>query len=390
MSLSPAPAAPPPAAGSDAEANVATVVRLMTILGGDIPIEVGAEFIHPDVVAHFDGWRFQGINTWGNYIRFLRSRPGISQLRLATERVSANSDGTVTACARWHAVRRGVHCVSNLAVATYRFEEGRIVEIWTTRRNYLLLFGPWLRYRLGRGWMLYGLRRWKNRVPQLDLRAAAATHAQDGSSPVPVTDTPAEAAPACALPASHGLLAKLNGPLHRPALLAFMVVVLAHWAEHLTQAYQVWALHMPRHHALGVLGMVWPWLVHSEWMHHGYALVMLVGLAMLWPGMVGRARTWCGVALALQFWHHLEHALLLSQAVAGWRLGGGPAPISMLQLVVPRVELHLFYNSIVFVPMLAGMLYHAFPSPDEAAVAGCSCAAHRRARPGTTTLPISA
>lgn len=157
-----------------------------------------------------------------------------------------------------------------------------------------------------------------------------------------------------------------------------MAVVLAHWAEHLTQAYQIWVLDMPRHHALGVLGMVWPWLVHSEWLHYGYALVMLAGLLVLWPGMVGRARTWWGVALAIQFWHHLEHALLLAQALTGWRLAGGAAPVSLLQLVVPRVELHLFYNTVVFVPMLAGMLYHLYPSADEAARATCSCA--RRAR----------
>lgn len=173
-----------------------------------------------------------------------------------------------------------------------------------------------------------------------------------------------------------GLLARLNGPLHRRAMWAFMAIVLLHWAEHLTQAYQIWALGMPRHHALGALGMVWPWLVHSEWLHYGYALVMLAGLLMLYPGMAGRARTWWGIALALQFWHHLEHGLLLTQVFTGWRMGSGAAPVSLLQLVVPRVELHLFYNSVVFVPMLVGMLYHLYPSPAEAAQAACSCA-HR-------------
>lgn len=176
------------------------------------------------------------------------------------------------------------------------------------------------------------------------------------------------------------LLARLNGPLHARALWVFMVVVLLHWAEHLVQAWQVWGLGMPRHHSLGVLGMWWPWLVHSETLHYAYAVVMLAGLALLWRGMAGRARAWWGMALALQFWHHLEHALLLSQVATGWRLGGGAAPTSLLQLVIPRVELHLFYNSVVFVPMLAGMLYHLFPSAAEAAAATCSCAVHRRAR----------
>ena len=36
-------------------------------------------------------------------------------------------------------------------------------------------------------------------------------------------------------------------------------------------------------------------------------------------------------------------------------------PCSVLQLVFPRVELHLFYNSIVFIPMVIAMYYHMFP-----------------------------
>jgi hypothetical protein len=170
------------------------------------------------------------------------------------------------------------------------------------------------------------------------------------------------------------LIDRLNGPSHRGAMYAFLTIVLAHWAEHIVQAYQVWGLGMPRHHALGVLGMRWPWLVHSEWLHYGYALTMLMGLWLLWPGMAGRARTWWGVALAIQFWHHMEHALLLGQALTGWRIAGNGPPVSIIQLVVPRVELHLFYNSIVFIPMVIGMLYHLFPSRGEAAKTTCSCA----------------
>lgn len=195
--------------------------------------------------------------------------------------------------------------------------------------------------------------------------------------------------PAVSLSTPRGgpLLRRLNGEYHRRAMWAFMAVVLAHWAEHLFQAWQIWVAGMPRHHALGALGMAWPWLVHSEWLHYGYALVMLAGLLVLWPGMAGRARTWWGIALALQFWHHLEHALLLTQVLGGWRLGGGPAPMSIIQLLVPRVELHLFYNSVVFVPMVAGMLFHLWPTADEAARATCSCALHR-ARPVAAATSI--
>ncbi|MEE3922656.1 hypothetical protein V2I01_42730 [Micromonospora sp. BRA006-A] len=44
---------------------------------------------------------------------------------------------------------------------------------------------------------------------------------------------------------SNGFIGALNGRHHRVALSGFMVVVLAHWAEHLVQAYQIWVLGWP-------------------------------------------------------------------------------------------------------------------------------------------------
>jgi hypothetical protein len=165
----------------------------------------------------------------------------------------------------------------------------------------------------------------------------------------------------------------LNHRFHRTALNVFMVVVLAHWAEHIAQAYQIWVLGWPRPKAGGVLGLAWPWLVTSEWMHYGYAVLMLIGLAVLRPGFVGRARTWWTVALAIQFWHHIEHLLLLIQAQTGHNWFGRPVPTSILQLVYPRVELHLFYNSIVFVPMVIAVYLHLRPSHAELDRMACNC-----------------
>ena len=172
-----------------------------------------------------------------------------------------------------------------------------------------------------------------------------------------------------------GFRAALNGRYHRPALAVFMVVVLAHWAEHIVQAWQIWVLHLPRPQARGLLGEPFPWLISSEWLHYGYALVMLIGLFLLRPGFTGKARTWWTVALVIQFWHHIEHFLLLLQAQTGHFFWGRPVPTSILQLVYPRVELHLFYNSIVFIPMLVAVYFHLRPSPRERATMSCTCAA---------------
>jgi hypothetical protein len=171
-------------------------------------------------------------------------------------------------------------------------------------------------------------------------------------------------------------MAALNGRYHRVALNVFLFVVIAHWAEHLVQAYQIWVLGRPRPQARGLLGQFYPWLVTSEWLHYGYALVMLVGLFLLWPGFAGRARSWWTVALAIQFWHHIEHLLLLIQAQTGHNFWGRPVPTSVLQLVLPRVELHLFYNSIVFIPMMIAVYYHLRPNAAEKQQAHCTCARH--------------
>ncbi|MER6949280.1 hypothetical protein ABT294_35215 [Nonomuraea sp. NPDC000554] len=152
------------------------------------------------------------------------------------------------------------------------------------------------------------------------------------------------------------------------------MVVVAHWAEHVAQAIQVYVLGWPLPDALGVLGEFFPWLVRSEWMHYGYALLMLIGLVALRKGFTGRARTWWNVSLGIQIWHHLEHLLLLLQALTHHNLLGRPAPTSILQLVFPRMELHLFYNAVVFVPMVVAMILHRRPRESERANMACTCA----------------
>ena len=166
----------------------------------------------------------------------------------------------------------------------------------------------------------------------------------------------------------------LNGRGHRTALNVFMVVVIAHWAEHLAQAFQIWVLGWPVPQARGVLGLAFGWLVTSEWLHYGYALVMLIGLFLLRRAFVGRSHTWWTIALGIQFWHHIEHLLLLIQAQSGHDFFGRKVPTSIVQLVFPRVELHLFYNTIVFIPMMVALYLHLRPTEAERRLAPCRCA----------------
>ncbi|MCX5199556.1 hypothetical protein OOK31_37735 [Streptomyces sp. NBC_00249] len=170
-----------------------------------------------------------------------------------------------------------------------------------------------------------------------------------------------------------GLIDALNTRYHKTALRVFLVVVLAHWAEHLTQAAQIYVLGWPLPEARGVLGVPFPWLVKSEWMHYGYALLMLVGFLLLRRGFTGRSRTWWNLTLGIQVWHHFEHLLLLLQALTATFLFGKTVPTSIIQLLAPRVELHLFYNAIVTIPMIVAMVLHTRANADNAS-ARCDCA----------------
>ncbi|TDB98847.1 hypothetical protein [Actinomadura sp. 7K534] len=169
-------------------------------------------------------------------------------------------------------------------------------------------------------------------------------------------------------------LAWLNTRGHKTAVTVFGIIVVAHWAEHILQAIQIWVLGWSKPEARGVLGIPFPWLVESEWMHYGYAIVMLAGFFLLLPGFVGRSRNWWALALGIQFWHHIEHLALLIQALTDSNLAGKPVPTSFIQLLVPRVELHLFYNAVVTVPMIVAMILHRRANSAERAIMECLCA----------------
>ena len=118
---------------------------------------------------------------------------------------------------------------------------------------------------------------------------------------------------------------RLNGEWHETALRGFMVIVLAHWAEHLTQAFQIYALGWPVPASRGVIGQFFPWVIKSETLHYGYAVVMLIGLFLLRKGFTGREeRRWWTIALVIQFFHHIEHFLLQMQALTGHNLFDRP------------------------------------------------------------------
>ena len=176
---------------------------------------------------------------------------------------------------------------------------------------------------------------------------------------------------------SASLSELLNTRWHKAALQVFMVIVLFHWAEHLLQAYQLWGLHWTRAQSMGLLGMYYPWLMKTETLHYGFALVMVIGLWVLRKGFTGTSHKWWMVSFWIQFWHHFEHLILFYQANTHSYWFGGKVPTSIGQIWFPRIELHLFYNTIVFIPMVVAMYYHVYPPARDAVKMMCTCAHHR-------------
>ena len=175
--------------------------------------------------------------------------------------------------------------------------------------------------------------------------------------------------------------ASLNTRWHKAGLQTFMVIVAFHWVEHLVQAWQAFVLRWPRPMSMGLFGMWFPWLMKTEVFHYGFALVMLVFLWVLRKGFTGRAYTWWMISFWIQFWHHIEHGLLFYQANTGRYLFGGSLPTSIGMLWVPRIELHLIYNTLVFIPMVVAMYYHVYPPVGESAVPACTCSRRHAHQP---------
>jgi hypothetical protein len=158
-----------------------------------------------------------------------------------------------------------------------------------------------------------------------------------------------------------GLLAWLNGPMHARAVWIFMLIIVAHWLEHVLQIFQIYALGWAPASAGGLLGVIFPKLIETESLHFVYDFIQWAGIALLWGGFRGRAHSIWTISVVAQSWHFFEHVLLMGQVVTGYYLFGAAHQISILQIWFPRPELHFIYNLIVFVPMVIAV--HSYLQP---------------------------
>jgi hypothetical protein len=162
------------------EAEQAVVSRLIEILADRAPISRAPEIMAQDVLSHMDGYSFRGINTWANWLSYIRTRSRVGDPDLETDRLVTNEDGTITAYGRWKGRRDGEPVLSTEVWARYRVVEGKIVEIWTTRANYVFVLGPIMRTPLGLLLVMLRVFFWGRFSGRLDLHAGPAASNESG------------------------------------------------------------------------------------------------------------------------------------------------------------------------------------------------------------------
>jgi hypothetical protein len=125
-------------------ADEALVVRLLAVISGEAPMGEAEQLLAPDVISHMDQWTVRGITVWYDWLEFLLSKTE-GHVTVVLDRLVTREDGTITAYGNLRTASAPFSSRQEHQ-ATYRLENGRIVEVWTTRGNYEMIFGPKVRH----------------------------------------------------------------------------------------------------------------------------------------------------------------------------------------------------------------------------------------------------
>jgi len=137
---------PPEKSGAVAPrpADEALVVRLLAVISGDAPTAEAEQLLAPDVISHMDQWTVRGITVWYDWLAFLRAKAR-GDVTVELDRLVTHEDGTITAYGNLRTANAPFASRQEHR-ARYRLENGLIAEVWTTRGNYEMIFGPKVRH----------------------------------------------------------------------------------------------------------------------------------------------------------------------------------------------------------------------------------------------------
>ena len=143
------------------EQEQTTLNHLLSILQGQKPLSDGEKVLAENVVFHMDHYKSRGGRKgWHNWMAFSREKGRITDLSVICDRMVANPNQTITTSGRWVGKRNGKEVTSDELSVTYRIEQGKIVEVWTTRQNYAFIFGDIIKSQIGLFIIYLQLRIW--------------------------------------------------------------------------------------------------------------------------------------------------------------------------------------------------------------------------------------
>ena len=152
------------------EKDKATLNLLVGILQGNKDISEADKILSPVTLIHVDNYDLDTtVEEWQAWVTFLKEKGRVSNVGCTCTEMKQNADGTYTLVGEWTGEYQGKPVVSDPISATYRIRDGKIVELWTTPKNYIFFFSI-IRYRFG-FWVvflyLFLLRRFGRRAQSL-------------------------------------------------------------------------------------------------------------------------------------------------------------------------------------------------------------------------------
>lgn len=140
------------------------VLALVRVISGDSPRRTAETCLHPRVKIHMDRANHCGITIWSKWIHLIRNCGRVRDLRMTPIELQCDPQdpSIVHLSILWsgtYSSDRSPARSAAIAHLRYLVRDGRIVEIWSHKRNYVFIFGPWIRYsacyRLFLGWAIF-------------------------------------------------------------------------------------------------------------------------------------------------------------------------------------------------------------------------------------------
>jgi len=129
------------------------VLGLVRVINGESPRLSAKDYLDPSVNIHMDSARHCGIELWYKWIYLIRNCGRLCNLYMTPCELSCDRENPniVHLSIRWSGIERSRWTpvvAPEIYHLRYLVENCRIIEVWTTKSNYIFIFGLWIRYSI--------------------------------------------------------------------------------------------------------------------------------------------------------------------------------------------------------------------------------------------------